>query len=36
MEATNMWLSQLGQVRATVYSPADDETEAKLHTLVYA
>lgn len=35
MELTNLWLTQLGQVRATVYTPVDEETEAKLHTLVY-
>ena len=34
IEPANMWLSQLGQIRATIYTPADDETEAKLHTLV--
>jgi transcriptional regulator with XRE-family HTH domain len=35
MEPANLWLSQLGQYRATVYTPVDEETEAKLHTLVY-
>lgn len=35
MEPANLWLTQLGQVRATVYTPVDEETEAKLHTLVY-
>ncbi|MFC5260679.1 helix-turn-helix transcriptional regulator [Kribbella qitaiheensis] len=35
MEPANLWLTQLGQVRATVYTPVDQETEAKLHTLVY-
>ncbi len=34
VESANLWLSQLGQHRATVYTPADDETEAKLHALV--
>lgn len=33
VESANLWLSQLGQHRATVYTPADDETEAKLHAL---
>jgi transcriptional regulator with XRE-family HTH domain len=35
MEPANLWLSQLGDLRATVYTPIDEETEAKLHTLVY-
>jgi hypothetical protein len=35
MEPANLWLTQLGQVRAVVYTPVDEETEAKLHTLVY-
>ncbi len=34
IEPANMWLSQLGQVRATVYTAADDDTEAKLRALV--
>ncbi|WP_433018358.1 helix-turn-helix transcriptional regulator [Kribbella sp. CA-294648] len=34
MEAVSLWLSQLGQVRSTVYTPADAETEAKLRLLV--
>jgi transcriptional regulator with XRE-family HTH domain len=34
MEPANLWLSQLGQYRATVYTPVDEESEAKLHTLV--
>lgn len=33
VESANLWLTQLGQHRATVYTPADDETEAKLHAL---
>jgi transcriptional regulator with XRE-family HTH domain len=34
IEPVNLWLSQLGQVRATVYTAADEDTEAKLHALV--
>jgi transcriptional regulator with XRE-family HTH domain len=34
IEPANMYLSQLGQVRATVYTAADDDTEAKLRALV--
>jgi hypothetical protein len=34
LEPINMWLTQLGQIRATVYTAADPESEAKLHTLV--
>jgi hypothetical protein len=34
IEPVNTWLSQLGQLRATIYTPADDETEAKMHALV--
>jgi transcriptional regulator with XRE-family HTH domain len=34
MEPANLWLSQLGQFRATVYTPVDEETEAKLQALV--
>lgn len=34
VEAANLWLSQLGQHRMTVYTPADEETEAKLSALV--
>ncbi|MEU4393592.1 helix-turn-helix transcriptional regulator [Kribbella sp. NPDC023855] len=34
MEAVNLWLSQLGQLRSTVYTPVDEETEAKLRLLV--
>ena len=34
IEPVNLWLSQLGQIRATVYTAADEETEAKLRTLV--
>jgi transcriptional regulator with XRE-family HTH domain len=34
VEPANLWLSQRGQVRATVYTPADDESERKLHQLV--
>ncbi|HZX04228.1 helix-turn-helix transcriptional regulator [Kribbella sp.] len=33
IEPVNLWLSQLGQIRATVYTPADEETEAKLRVL---
>ena len=34
MEALNLWVSQAGHMRLTAYTPVDDETEAKLHTLV--
>jgi transcriptional regulator with XRE-family HTH domain len=34
IEPVNMWLSQLGQIRATVYTAADEDTEAKLRVLV--
>jgi transcriptional regulator with XRE-family HTH domain len=34
IEPVNLWLSQLGQHRLTVYTAADEETEAKLRTLV--
>ena len=34
IEPANLWLSQLGQLRATVYTAADEETETKLRTLV--
>jgi transcriptional regulator with XRE-family HTH domain len=34
IEPVNMWLSQLGHVRATIYTPADEETEVKVHRLV--
>lgn len=33
IDSVNLWLSQLGQVRTTVYTPADEESEAKLRTL---
>ncbi|MFC0626584.1 helix-turn-helix transcriptional regulator [Kribbella deserti] len=33
LEPANLWLSQAGKVRATVYTPADDETERRLHQL---
>ncbi|GAA1576832.1 helix-turn-helix transcriptional regulator [Kribbella hippodromi] len=33
IEPVNLWLSQLGELRATVYTPADEETEAKLRVL---
>jgi transcriptional regulator with XRE-family HTH domain len=36
IEPANMWLSQLGQVRATVYTAADEDTETKFRTLVGA
>jgi transcriptional regulator with XRE-family HTH domain len=36
IEPVNLWLSQLGQLRATVYTAADEETEAKLRRLVGA
>jgi hypothetical protein len=34
IEPVNLWLSQLGQLRATVYTAADEDTEAKLRALV--
>ncbi len=34
LEPINMWLTQVGQTRATVYTAADPESETKLHTLV--
>ena len=34
IEPVNTWLSPLGQIRATIYTPADPESEAKLHALV--
>ncbi|HEY3561053.1 MAG TPA: helix-turn-helix transcriptional regulator [Kribbella sp.] len=34
IEPVNLWLSQLGQFRATVYTAADDETEFKLRQIV--
>ncbi|TCC35849.1 helix-turn-helix transcriptional regulator [Kribbella speibonae] len=34
IEPINLWLSQLGPLRATVYTAADDETEDKLRRLV--
>ncbi|MGC4944482.1 helix-turn-helix transcriptional regulator [Kribbella sp. DT2] len=34
VEPVNLWLTRLGQTRATVYTPVDDETEAKFHQLV--
>jgi len=36
LEPANLWLTQLGQTRLTVYTPVDPETEAKLQTLVNA
>jgi transcriptional regulator with XRE-family HTH domain len=33
IEPVNLWLSQRGQHRATVYTPADQETDRKLHLL---
>lgn len=36
IEPVNLWLSQLGQIRATVYTAADEDTEAKLRALVGA
>jgi transcriptional regulator with XRE-family HTH domain len=33
VEPVNLWLTRLGQARATVYTPVDDETEAKFHQL---
>ncbi|WP_344198668.1 helix-turn-helix transcriptional regulator [Kribbella karoonensis] len=33
IEPVNLWLSQLGQLRATVYTAADEETEEKLRVL---
>ena len=34
MEPANLWLSQLGQHRAVVYTAVDEETEAKFRLLV--
>jgi transcriptional regulator with XRE-family HTH domain len=34
IEPVNLWLSQLGQFRATVYTAADEDTEKKLRLLV--
>ncbi|TCC33312.1 XRE family transcriptional regulator [Kribbella capetownensis] len=34
IEPVNLWLSQLGQFRATVYTAADEDTEKKLRVLV--
>ena len=34
IEPVNLWLSQLGQLRATVYTAADEDTEVKLRALV--
>ncbi|TCC54982.1 XRE family transcriptional regulator [Kribbella pittospori] len=34
IEPVNLWLSQLGQFRATVYTAADEDTEKKLQALV--
>ncbi|MEV8373398.1 helix-turn-helix transcriptional regulator [Kribbella sp. NPDC056861] len=34
LEALNLWVSQAGGMRLTAYTPVDDETEAKLRTLV--
>jgi transcriptional regulator with XRE-family HTH domain len=34
VEPANLWVSQRGQHRVTVYTPADEETERKLHLLV--
>ncbi|MFI7061679.1 helix-turn-helix transcriptional regulator [Kribbella sp. NPDC050124] len=34
IEPAIMWLSQLGQTRATVYTAADEDTETKLRALV--
>ena len=36
IEPVNLWLSQRGQHRAIVYTPADEETDRKLHLLVNA
>ncbi|TCO47054.1 helix-turn-helix protein [Kribbella antiqua] len=36
IEPAVLWLSQLGQLRATVYTAADEDTEAKLRALVAA
>jgi transcriptional regulator with XRE-family HTH domain len=33
IDPINLWLSQLGPLRATVYTAADEETEAKLRSL---
>jgi transcriptional regulator with XRE-family HTH domain len=34
VEPANLWLTQLGQLRAIVYTPVDEETEAKFRLLV--
>ncbi|MEV6285951.1 helix-turn-helix transcriptional regulator [Kribbella sp. NPDC051770] len=34
IEPVNLWLTRSGQGRATVYTPVDDETEAKFRLLV--
>lgn len=34
IEPANLWLSQLGGIRATIYTPADPESETRLRTLV--
>jgi transcriptional regulator with XRE-family HTH domain len=36
IEPINLWLSQLGPLRATVYTALDDETETKLRQIVDA
>ncbi|HET6738980.1 MAG TPA: helix-turn-helix transcriptional regulator [Kribbella sp.] len=36
IEPINLWLSQLGPLRATVYTALDDETELKLRKIVEA
>jgi len=36
IEPINLWLSQLGPLRATVYTAADEDAEAKLRLLVNA
>jgi transcriptional regulator with XRE-family HTH domain len=36
IEPINLWLSQLGPLRATVYTASDDETELKLRQIVEA
>ena len=36
IEPVNLWLSQLGPTRATVYTALDEETEGKLRQIVDA
>jgi transcriptional regulator with XRE-family HTH domain len=34
LEAVSLWVSQVARMRMTTYTPVDEESEAKLHTLV--